>query len=440
MSLGTSEVLRRLAAASARSTGCRAASASLASAHWALPAALYCWPGATAWCWRWRREPCMLLLVTLLFTVRALSMGPGTLGGPRAQLCAVRAAHRAQRPPRPLCTRAGVTPPEPSVVALVTWPTAVTPARNLGLAVGNGPEIANAQPIQTVPSTHRERRFPFEHLPSDRIAAYIRNNTTVDARVFSPHRHQLTYSTGRPNASGFAGLVHLNWRDGPEYRDVLEYLEPAAVRRLGFEYVHAPDEWVESLPAEAAARLDDPNLFQLLVRDDSESLYRVLPAFLALDTPPASCVLRGSAASRARVRGGVSARIIRLAATRSAWRRCSPMPGCSALYIRRRLICARHGRPSRSATTCPTSSSLWPSSHPGRFRPLYGSLYGRTARPPFTPSTAPSPRSFRHRREPSRFRSAFRVSDLRAAGLERRGLQPRPSTTVRPTSGQARTG
>ena len=45
---------------------------------------------------------------------------------------------------------------------------------------------------------------------------------------------------------------------------------------------------MESLPAEAAARLDDPNLFQLLVRDDSESLYRVLPAFLALDTPPAS--------------------------------------------------------------------------------------------------------------------------------------------------------
>ena len=43
---------------------------------------------------------------------------------------------------------------------------------------------------------------------------------------------------------------------------------------------------MESLPHEAAARLNDPRLFELLVRDESESLYRVLPAFLALDAAP----------------------------------------------------------------------------------------------------------------------------------------------------------
>ena len=95
------------------------------------------------------------------------------------------------------------------VVALVTWPTAVTPVRNLGLAVGHGAEIANAQPIQTAPSTHRERRFPFEHLPSDRIADYVRNHTAIDAPVFSPHPRSMTFATGRPNASGFPRLVHL---------------------------------------------------------------------------------------------------------------------------------------------------------------------------------------------------------------------------------------
>ena len=98
----------------------------------------------------------------------------------------------------------------------------------------------------------------------------------------------MTFATGRPNASGFAGLVHLIARaEGPQYRDVLGFLEPAAVRRLGFEYIHAPDDWVKSLPDKAAARLNDPRLFELLVRDESASLYRVLPALLTLNAPPA---------------------------------------------------------------------------------------------------------------------------------------------------------
>ena len=168
-------------------------------------------------------------------------------------------------------------------VALVTWPTVAAPVRYAGLAIGNGIDLANAQRTQDTLGT----RFVLESIPSDRIAEYIRNNTAIDARVFSPDPHQMTYATGRPNASGFAGLVHLIPSAGPEYLDALSYLEPAAVRRLGFEYVHAPDSWVESLPEAAAQRLDDPNLFELLVRGESESLYRVLPAFLTLDAPPA---------------------------------------------------------------------------------------------------------------------------------------------------------
>ena len=166
------------------------------------------------------------------------------------------------------------------LVGLIVWPTIAAPVRTLGLAVGNGVELANAQ---RAPG----QRYVLEHVPSDRIAAYIRSNTAVDARVFSPYSHQMTFNTGRPNASGLVGLVHLKREYGPAYRDVLGYLEPAAVRRLGFEYVHAPDEWVESLPDEAVQRLNDPRLFELLVRDTSESLYRVLPAFLTLDAPPA---------------------------------------------------------------------------------------------------------------------------------------------------------
>ena len=173
-----------------------------------------------------------------------------------------------------------------AIAFLIVWPTIAAPVRNVGRAIGrNGIELANAQPTQT--AARLGQRFVLQRLPSDRIATYIRNNTAVDARVFSPNAHQMTYATGRPNASGFAGLVHGLPTEGPEYRDVLRYLEPAAVRRLGFEYVYAPDSWVEGLPDEAIERLNDRRFFELLVRDGSESLYRVQPELLTLDAPPA---------------------------------------------------------------------------------------------------------------------------------------------------------
>ena len=169
-----------------------------------------------------------------------------------------------------------------ALAIVVVWPTMIVPVRSLGLVVANEVEIGNARSTQQEPG----RRFVIESIPSDRIADYIRKSLDVGARVFSPHQHQLTFNTGRPNASGFAGLVHLIPVEGPEYQDVLRYLEPAAIRRLGFEYVHAPDVWVDSLPDEAAAWLADPNFFELLIRDDAESLYRVLPMLLSLETVP----------------------------------------------------------------------------------------------------------------------------------------------------------
>ena len=173
-----------------------------------------------------------------------------------------------------------------ALAGLIVWPTISMPVSNLRLAIGRGIEVANAGPVSQIDGESFARRYKLQGLP-DRIAAFIRNNTAVDAHVFSPRPNEMTYATGRPNASGFNGLVHLIQESGPAYRDVLHFLEPAAVRRLGFDYIHAPDAWVESLPDEAVERLVDPSLFELLVRDETESLYRVLPAFLSLDTPPA---------------------------------------------------------------------------------------------------------------------------------------------------------
>ena len=60
------------------------------------------------------------------------------------------------------------------------------------------------------------------------------------------------------------------------------------MRRLDIAYVHATDAWIDSLPDRARRWLNDPQLFELLVQDRTDSLYRVRQAFLKLEATPAS--------------------------------------------------------------------------------------------------------------------------------------------------------
>ena len=177
------------------------------------------------------------------------------------------------------------------VLGLITWPTVVSPVRTLGLAVDRRVQLANAGWVQDtlidqgLPTPMRRFRLP---RVSDRIADYIRDHSSVNARVLAteaPHWNVL-FSTGRPNTAGFIGQPHLVYSVGPEYFDAHRYLEPAAIRRLGIEYVHATDAWVATLPPRAQAWLGDPHFFELLVRDGHEALYRVRPAFPRLDAAP----------------------------------------------------------------------------------------------------------------------------------------------------------
>ena len=174
------------------------------------------------------------------------------------------------------------------LAGLVTWPTIATPARKVALAVGHGVQISNAQPG---PREFGDwfwwmGRYALKRFPSDQIAAWLRDNTEVDARVLSPLPHALTVTAGRPNASGFAQFIHPRPATGPEYLDAIRHLEPGAIRRLGFTFVHAPDDWVTGLPERAKQWLADPGLFEPMVRDGSHTLYRVRQAFVQLQTPP----------------------------------------------------------------------------------------------------------------------------------------------------------
>ena len=174
------------------------------------------------------------------------------------------------------------------LIVLVTWPTVATPACNIGLAMVQGPQFANASSDANRSPDGLRGRYTVNRPLTTGVAAYIRTKTDVSARILSPHPTSLSVTTGRPNASGFPNYVHLHPRTGPEYEDAISYLDPTAVRRLGITYVHATNAWVNGLPNRARHWLDNPELLELLVRDGSDALYRVRPAFLNLEAKPDS--------------------------------------------------------------------------------------------------------------------------------------------------------
>ena len=174
-----------------------------------------------------------------------------------------------------------------SLIALVTWPTAASPARALSLGLESGVQLSNTSPGPREFHEWFQGRHAVKRFKSDTIADFVREHTPANARVLSPHPDALTIATGRPNASGFAHLLHIIVGRGPEYKDAIRFLEPAALRQLGIDYVHATETWKAELPDRAQQWLVDPKLFELLIRDGSDALYRVRPTFLNLDDPPA---------------------------------------------------------------------------------------------------------------------------------------------------------
>lgn len=177
------------------------------------------------------------------------------------------------------------------LVLLIVWPTIVKPGRILATSLAGGVEISNAVRRESIPASQltsgASPRFAMPDV-SEAIVDYIREHTSISTRVFTSGRNawDLTIATGRPNASGFLEHAHQVHQVGPEYLDVLRFLEPAAVRRGGIQYVHGTDAWVAALPDRARALLDNPDLFELVVRDGDHRLVRVRPEFLSLDSPP----------------------------------------------------------------------------------------------------------------------------------------------------------
>ena len=129
--------------------------------------------------------------------------------------------------------------------------------------------LANAQPGEREFDAWVMGRATIEPLRSERIATYIRTKTRIDDRVFSPHPNSMTvlpvaqrvrlphtHSPVRRDGSGIRGHPRLSRTNG----------NPPT----SFKYLHATDAWVESLPDRAQAWLRNPDLFELLLRDDRD--------------------------------------------------------------------------------------------------------------------------------------------------------------------------
>ncbi len=181
-----------------------------------------------------------------------------------------------------------------AILALVTWPTTVVPVRTLALGIGNGIQLSNPQDAlqkparqgRVDPSAIEIRRHVDPKPVSDQVRKYIRYETHLDSRILSPNWDSITSSTGRLNASGFVRYSHLTPATGPEYIDAISYLDPRAIKDLKMTHLHATDSWIDRLPTRAQGWLSDPNLFELLVQGESDSLYRIRPAFLDLNPDP----------------------------------------------------------------------------------------------------------------------------------------------------------
>ena len=100
------------------------------------------------------------------------------------------------------------------------------------------------------------------------VTDFLRDHTEADERILSPRPTAMSVSTGRPNASGFAEFLHLRAKTGPgvhrRYSLSRTHSNPTP---SGFAYVHATDSWVATLPSNARLWLDDPMLFELMIRD-----------------------------------------------------------------------------------------------------------------------------------------------------------------------------
>jgi len=289
------------------------------------------------------------------------------------------------------------------ILGLVTWPSSAGPVRTLALEVNQGIELANArielgkQPSASSsdPSFLKIGRYARQAPTSESIRNYIRSKTSINSRILSPNWLLITPSTGRLNASGFVRYSHVTAVSGPDYIDAISFLEPVALGRMGTTHIHATDTWLALLPGRAQRWLDDPQPFELLVRDEADSLYRVLPGFLDLSPEPdprsfEALRLTIPASSAVRVLGLTAKDSMRIASTLTHTRLLGRFPR-GDIHLRSEIV-------SHPPDSAPADFVIVPRDRPGPYglrivRPIWWNKFAIAyeTKPSSIPTVDPPP-------------------------------------------------
>ena len=174
-------------------------------------------------------------------------------------------------------------------VALIVWPTVVVPVRNLGFALDQGVLLANGQPGQRdfAHGLMRVAMPPGQHIAERVVVVYPGPRRCRRAHPLAATQPTYPSPPDAPTPPDSLNSSITPLQDGPDYLDAINHLEASVIRRRGWTYVHATDAWLDGLPPRARRWIEDPALFEPLVRDGAEALYRIQPAFLQLDVAPA---------------------------------------------------------------------------------------------------------------------------------------------------------
>lgn len=192
------------------------------------------------------------------------------------------------------------------LAGLVVWPTSADSVGRIAEALADGPRlyVAGSRPVEHAPSFSRRSTLDAEIAEHRPLLEAISSEVAPNERILTAGVKLVASATGRPVPLGYAAWPHYVGLPGPEYLDAVRFLEPAALKELGIDFIHVDDALLAGMSETARQRLASPSEFRLVFQTPSlsDSLYAIVAdSKLPHATEPSSFRALGELASGRRV-------------------------------------------------------------------------------------------------------------------------------------------
>ena len=173
---------------------------------------------------------------------------------------------------------------------LVLWPTVADSVGRIAEAVADGPRlyVAGTRPVEHTPSFSTRSQLDAEIADHRSLLEAVSAIVGPDDRILTARPKLISAGTGRPTPLGYAEWPHYVALSGPEYQDAVRFLDGAALRELGIDYVHANATMLGGMSEEARRRLASPTEFRLVHESPApktDALYAVVPQSQVSEAP-----------------------------------------------------------------------------------------------------------------------------------------------------------